>query len=185
MFVFEKTNNLLFIENLALKNWRSDLEYLSRYPNVYCKVTGASGVRIDFDPTSDWLETADLLCAQSVLTHSIGCFGPDRCMFGSGWPICQLIKPTQTGWLDQAKNASDLTKCDIPGELAIKRRRRSVPLKVLNMWEAARLVENAMGEAGFGSIEDKIKVFSSNVRSVYSLTIKPYGSCPKSYLNNF
>ncbi|CAH8556162.1 unnamed protein product [Heterobilharzia americana] len=168
-------------DNLAWKNWRSDLELLSRYPNVYCKVTGATG-RIQkpsksYDESSDVYST-DQWCASSALSHAISCFGPDRCLFGSGWPVCRLFKPDETGWPEQA-SASDLQTYDIPGELAAKRSRGSVPLKVLNLWEAARLVEYAMGEAGYGSVEDKEKIFSTNAQNVYSLCIRPYGSCPR------
>ena len=163
-------------DNLALKNWRSDLNLLSRYPNVFCKVTGATGrVTETYTPET---ETVDDWCAASALSHAISCFGPNRCVFGSGWPLCRLIRPNETGWPQQA-SASELQVVDVPGEVAAKRARRSVPLSVLNMWEAARLVENAMGDAGYGSIDDKDKVFATNAQSVYSLTIRPYGSCPK------
>lgn len=158
------------VNNLAFSCWRKDLEFLSRYPNVTCKVTGATGMATT--SSEDW-------CALSSLSHAVSCFGPDRCIFGSGWPLCRLIEPTQTGWTDQAIMAKSLSTAEVPGELAIKRARRGVPLSVLNMWESARLVEYAMGDAGYGAIEDKNKVFSLNAQSVYSLTIRPYGSCPK------
>ncbi|TNN21012.1 Negative elongation factor A [Schistosoma japonicum] len=168
-------------ENLAWKNWRADLELLSRYPNVYCKVTGATGCIQKSSESSNGEFNAydiDYWCASSALTHAVSCFGPDRCLFGSGWPICRLFQPNQTGWPEQA-STSDLQTFDIPGEIAAKRARRSVPLKVLNLWETARLVEHSMGDAGYGSTEDKEKIFSTNAQHVYSLSIRPYGSCPQ------
>lgn len=156
--------------NLALSNWRSDLEFLSRYPNVLCKVTGATGCISNSD-TDQW-------CAVSALSHAIGCFGPDRCIFGSGWPICRLFSPHQTGWPEQGMLATSVEVGEVAGEVAAKRSRGSVPLSMLNLWETARLVEYSMGEAGYGAVEDKHKVFSTNAQSVYSLTIRPYGSCP-------
>ncbi|KAF7260267.1 hypothetical protein EG68_02198 [Paragonimus skrjabini miyazakii] len=159
--------------NLVLSNWRADLEFISRYPNVFCKVTGASG-RVSDSTSSD-----DPWAPASVLTHAVSCFGPDRCLFGSGWPVCRLLGPQQTGWPEQGTLAMTREKGEVPGEVAAKRARGSVPLSVLNVWEAARLVEYAMGEAGYGAIEDKNKVFSTNAQSIYSLTIRPYGSCPR------
>lgn len=155
-------------------SWQSDLSYLSRYPNVVCKVTGATGRIVDSSSTdaSDW-------SALAALSHAFTCFGPDRCMFGSGWPVCRLFRPSQTGWVDQGEQATNRDRGEVPGELAAKRRRGTVPLAVLNVWEVARLVEYAMGYAGYGSRDDKDKVFSLNAQSVYSLTVRPYGADPK------
>ncbi|OON22077.1 amidohydrolase family protein [Opisthorchis viverrini] len=162
--------------NLASSSWRADLEFLSRYPNVYCKVTGATGRVVNPSKPDD---SADEWCALAALSHAVSCFGPDRCIFGSGWPICRLMGSDQTGWSEQGILAQSRECGEVPGEVSAKRARRSVPLSVLNMWEAARLVEYAMGDAGYGAVEDKHKVFAMNARSVYSLTIRPYGSCPR------
>ena len=65
-----------------LEPWRSDLRTLAAHANVACKLSGlvteaawegwtAEGLR-------PWLETA------------LECFGPQRLMIGSDWPVCLL-----------------------------------------------------------------------------------------------
>ena len=60
--------------------WRSGMLALSRLPHVACKISGlVSHLR-----PGRW-QAADLA---PVVEHCLASFGPERCMFGSDWPVC-------------------------------------------------------------------------------------------------
>jgi predicted TIM-barrel fold metal-dependent hydrolase len=59
--------------------WVLAMESLARFPHVYCKLSGL--VRLAPAP---W-KAADL---RPYVHHALRCFGPERLMFGSGWPDC-------------------------------------------------------------------------------------------------
>jgi L-fuconolactonase len=65
-----------------LDNWESDFRRAALHPNVYCKLSGMV-------TEADWgnWEAADL---RPYVDIAIDAFGPDRCMFGSDWPVCEL-----------------------------------------------------------------------------------------------
>lgn len=65
----------------ALDPWRADMTALARLPNVACKI---SGVVAYAGP--DW--TVDDL--RPFVEHAIECFGWDRVVWGSDWPVCTL-----------------------------------------------------------------------------------------------
>lgn len=167
---------------INLSAWKADMEYLSRYPNVYCKLTATSGkFATSTDPESaedrGWSPAA-------VVTQAIAAFGPDRCLFGSGWPVCRLVEPAATGWCDSGTGGTLASAS--PYVAKVPRKKLGGPVKgdrgavvrrsQLSVWEAARLVEHCMEDAGFGAIEDKRKVFGNNAQAVYTLNIRPYGS---------
>lgn len=71
-----------FIKNGALQPWESHIARLAEFPNVYCKVSGMvteanwhNWKPEDFHP---YLETV------------YNCFGEDRLMIGTDWPVCLL-----------------------------------------------------------------------------------------------
>ena len=59
--------------------WSASIDRLAELPNVYCKLSAL--VRVAPAP---W--KADAL--RPYVHHAIRRFGPDRVMFGSGWPDC-------------------------------------------------------------------------------------------------
>lgn len=63
----------------ALEPWRTDLRRLARLPNAWCKI---SGLVTEAD-RARW--TVDDI--RPYIAHAIACFGWDRVMFGSDWPI--------------------------------------------------------------------------------------------------
>jgi len=65
----------------ALDPWRADIAALAARPNVACKI---SGVVAYAGP--DW--TVDDL--RPFIEHAIECFGWDRVVWGSDWPVCTL-----------------------------------------------------------------------------------------------
>jgi L-fuconolactonase len=64
-----------------LEPWATQIAQLARRPNVVCKL---SGLVTEAGPT--WM-TAQLT---PYADHLLDCFGPQRLMFGSDWPVCTL-----------------------------------------------------------------------------------------------
>jgi predicted TIM-barrel fold metal-dependent hydrolase len=62
--------------------WRQHIQEVSKFPNVVCKV---SGILANAD-LENWTPE-DL---RPYVEHVIECFGWDRVMFGSDWPVCTL-----------------------------------------------------------------------------------------------
>ena len=75
------------------EEWRKDIAEISMLPNVYAKLGGLSMPDNGFSwhlgdrpPTSDELVGAQ----KRYYEHTIECFGPDRCMFESNFPVDRL-----------------------------------------------------------------------------------------------
>ncbi len=79
-----------------LQPWRTELRELAQLPNVGCKL---SGLVTEADH-AHWT-TADL---RPYLDHVLECFGFDRVMFGSDWPVSTLATEYSrwVGALDEA-----------------------------------------------------------------------------------
>ena len=77
-----------------LEPWRTELRELARRPNVFCKL---SGMVTEAD-WHTWTPAALAPYAQTVLE----CFGPDRLMIGSDWPVC-LVACDYTRWIRTAR----------------------------------------------------------------------------------
>lgn len=65
-----------------LDPWRGQIAALGRLPNVVCKL---SGLVTEADPAT-WT-TAVL---RPYVDHLLSCFGPQRLLFGSDWPVVNL-----------------------------------------------------------------------------------------------
>ncbi|WP_164101242.1 amidohydrolase family protein [Candidatus Laterigemmans baculatus] len=65
-----------------LDAWSQDFRRAAEHPNVYCKLSGMV-------TEADWYawKPADL---KPYVDTALDCFGPERCMFGSDWPVCEL-----------------------------------------------------------------------------------------------
>lgn len=89
-FVSQFPDQLFVIDHMAKPNikeqkmddWKKDIEVVSKFENVYCKLSGMvteanwnNWKKEDFKPYID------------VIVDS---FGTNRIMFGSDWPVCQL-----------------------------------------------------------------------------------------------
>ncbi len=79
-----------------LDDWLPQLRDAGRHPNLYCKL---SGMVTEADWTS-W--KADDLTP--YVRAAVDVFGPDRLMFGSDWPVCELAAPYETV-VEALKNA--------------------------------------------------------------------------------
>jgi L-fuconolactonase len=71
--------------------WASQMKQLASFANVVCKVSGLS---TEADHGS-W-QPADL---EPYMDHAIHCFGWERLLFGSDWPVCNLAGGCAL-WLD-------------------------------------------------------------------------------------
>lgn len=98
----------------VLDPWRSDLRELARCPNVACKLSGLATL-----VPAGWRHSD----VRPYLVCALDAFGPQRCMFGSDWPV-SLQNATYQAWLDSVCEATDeLTSSEregVLGEVAIR-----------------------------------------------------------------
>jgi predicted TIM-barrel fold metal-dependent hydrolase len=79
------------VKEKILDPWRSHIAELAKYSNVFCKVSGL----VAYAEPATW--TADEL--RPYVEHVISCFGWDRVVFGSDWPVC-TISASYAEWLE-------------------------------------------------------------------------------------
>jgi len=70
------------IKDRKADDWLPQLRAAARHENVFCKLSGMV-TEADWD---GW--TADDL--KPYVAAAFEAFGPDRLMFGSDWPVCEL-----------------------------------------------------------------------------------------------
>lgn len=70
-----------------LESWRASLKELSRRPNLVCKISGIIAYAAG-DITAETL--------RPVVEHAIDCFGWNRVIWGSDWPVCNLTRDLAT-----------------------------------------------------------------------------------------
>jgi L-fucono-1,5-lactonase len=80
-----------------LEPWRRLVAELAELPNVTCKLSGLV------------TEAAHGTDVGPGLEHALACFGADRCLFGSDWPVCLLAAEYATvlGLVRDAVRAAD------------------------------------------------------------------------------
>ncbi|HUY92569.1 MAG TPA: amidohydrolase family protein [Pirellulales bacterium] len=70
------------IKDRRLDDWLPHFKTAAKFPNVFCKLSGMI-------TEADWRAwTADDL--KPYVEAALECFGPERLMFGSDWPVCEL-----------------------------------------------------------------------------------------------
>ncbi len=79
------------VKEKSLDPWRRHVTELSKFSNLVCKISGLVAYA---DPVT-W--TAEDL--RPYIEHVIECFGWDRVMFGSDWPVCTL-SASYRKWVD-------------------------------------------------------------------------------------
>ena len=70
------------VKERGLDPWRKHIREIANYPNVVCKMSGL----VAYADPAHW--TADDL--RPFVDHVLECFGWERVMFGSDWPVCTL-----------------------------------------------------------------------------------------------
>jgi len=70
------------IKDQRLDNWEANIRAAARFPNIMCKLSGMV-------TEADWenWKPSDLEPYVEIVLEA---FGPERCMFGSDWPVCEL-----------------------------------------------------------------------------------------------
>ena len=82
----------------GLDPWRNDIEELSKVENVTCKL---SGLMAYCAPGTSSIETI-----QPYVDHVLKCFGPDRIVWGSDWPVVNLGKELPE-WINVTRKILD------------------------------------------------------------------------------
>ena len=93
------------IKERLMEPWASQLADAARYPNVYAKI---SGLNTAADP-ENW-SAADL---KPYVDHALSCFGAERLMFGSDWPVCTLAGDYAMVWHETNQVLADRTPEEI------------------------------------------------------------------------
>lgn len=70
------------IKARSLEDWEPEFREAAKCPNVFCKLSGMV-------TEADWKSwrPADL---KPYVDIALECFGPERVMYGSDWPVCEL-----------------------------------------------------------------------------------------------
>jgi len=82
----------------GLSAWQDSLRVLAALPNVAIKLSGFGM----FDP--GWT----LATLRPLVEHAIDCFGPERAMFGSNFPVDRLMRPYAALWDAYNRITADL-----------------------------------------------------------------------------
>ncbi len=86
----------------SLDAWADAVERLARHPNLYCKLSGLFNLLPVNAPVGE---------LDSVVAHLFACFGAERLMWGSDWPVV-TARATYECWLATAR---DLIHRHAPG----------------------------------------------------------------------
>jgi L-fuconolactonase len=79
--------------NVAAR-WRDNLHRIAQLPHVMCKLSGL--VTETGWSDGQGLSASDEKNILSCFDYALSVFGPDRLMFGSDWPVCQLAAPYES-----------------------------------------------------------------------------------------
>jgi predicted TIM-barrel fold metal-dependent hydrolase len=63
-------------------DWRAGIETLAGFPHVACKISGITAYAAPGTATLDTL--------RAYVEHCLQCFGWDRVVWGSDWPVCNI-----------------------------------------------------------------------------------------------
>lgn len=95
------------------QQWKEDVAAIAQCPNVYAKLGGMAmpdnGFGWDIKeqpPTSDEFVAAQ----KKYYLHMIECFGPDRCLFESNFPVDKLSISYQVLWNGMKKIVMDFSE---------------------------------------------------------------------------
>lgn len=95
-FILDHGGNPPLATPYALPAWRDNVARLSQSANMVCKL---SGLVNHLPPDANPFETL-----QPIVNHLLACFGWDRMLFGSDWPVCNLAHTNAATWLDLAQS---------------------------------------------------------------------------------
>jgi L-rhamnono-1,4-lactonase len=75
------------------ERWKELMERFARHQHVFMKLSGAFSEIGDQDPENPW--TVDAIASRIMpwVQHIVDTFTPQRIMFGSDWPVCNVRGP--------------------------------------------------------------------------------------------
>lgn len=77
-----------------LSAWRDGIAALAARPNTFCKLSG-----LVTEAAAGWTEAT----LSPVVIHLLACFGPQRLLWGSDWPVVTL-RASYGQWFEAARN---------------------------------------------------------------------------------
>jgi predicted TIM-barrel fold metal-dependent hydrolase len=95
--------------------WKLDIAEIARCPNVVAKLGGLAMPDCGFlwDKRDRPASSDELLEAQrDYYLHTIDCFGPERCMFESNFPVDRRSLSYRVVWNAFKKLAADLSESE-------------------------------------------------------------------------
>ncbi|WP_232664946.1 amidohydrolase family protein [Pseudonocardia sp. TRM90224] len=84
--------------------WASWLTELAAFPNVDCKL---SGLLTEAAPGKQ-----DVTTLRPYAEHVLGAFGPDRVLYGSDWPVCELAGGYPAVWASTQEFLAGLSEAE-------------------------------------------------------------------------
>jgi predicted TIM-barrel fold metal-dependent hydrolase len=102
-------------QNEIFESWKADIAAIARCPNVVAKLGGLAMPDNGFGwderetaPTSDEFFNAQ----RRYYLHTIECFGPERCMFESNFPVDKLSVSYHIMWNGMKKIVADFSEVE-------------------------------------------------------------------------
>ncbi|MEX1197687.1 MAG: amidohydrolase family protein [Pseudohongiellaceae bacterium] len=97
------------------QRWKEDIRQIARCPNVYAKLGGLAmpdnGFGWDGSPVPP--DSDEFVRRQKkYYLHAIECFGPERCMFESNFPVDRLSMNYTTVWNGFKKMVADFSESE-------------------------------------------------------------------------
>ena len=81
--ILDHFGNIRLSDKAPDAGWAEDFRAVSKHPNVYCKVSALYG-RVEKQPAPK-----DLVFYRPILDLAFDCFGEDRLIYGSDWPVSE------------------------------------------------------------------------------------------------
>jgi L-rhamnono-1,4-lactonase len=78
---------------IKFERWKSSMERFAKDQHVFMKLSGAFSEIGDQDPVEPWTVDAIANRIMPWVQHIIDVFTPQRVMFGSDWPVCNVRGP--------------------------------------------------------------------------------------------
>lgn len=86
----------------SFERWTACIKRLSEDPNVYMKLSGSFSEMQKQEPAAPWAPSKVMDVMRPWLDQLFKYFTPDRIMFGSDWPVCNVggpgIELSWTSW---------------------------------------------------------------------------------------
>jgi L-fuconolactonase len=86
------------IKTNLMEPWKAQMAEIAQFENVWCKISGL------FTEADLRQQSVDVV--RPYAEHIAACFGPDRIVYGSDWPVCTLAAEGAR-WVDFARSLTE------------------------------------------------------------------------------